>query len=132
VAVCLEGGYNLKAISRSALAVAKTLMGEPPERIAVKSINVEAAAMIANVQRIQSRYWQCMTPGVVPLRELQLTDAKRASEIMRTAQQHELEKKYAMIPLFVQKEKLSGSESQVLVTPNYHLAKKIFLIIHDP
>lgn len=73
-----------------------------------------------------------MKPGVVPLPDLQLTDAQRASEVMRTAQQHELERKHAMIPLFIQKEKLLGSENQVLVTPNYHLTKKIFLIIHDP
>ncbi|TPX23802.1 Histone deacetylase hda1 [Coccidioides immitis] len=33
VAVCLEGGYNFRSISKSALAVTRTLMGEPPDRL---------------------------------------------------------------------------------------------------
>lgn len=133
VAVCLEGGYNLKAISRSALAVAKTLMGEPPERLTPKPVNVEAAAVIANVQRIHSQYWQCLKPGVVPMADLKQTSAQRASDVMRKAQQKELEDKYSMMPLFVQRDKLSSIfENQVLVSPDIYLAKKILLILHDP
>lgn len=108
-------------------------MGEPPERLSPKPINVEAASAIANVQRIQSQYWQCLKPGVVPMPELQRTNAQRASDIMRRAQQKELEEKFMMMPLFVQREKLSGIfENQVLVTPDLWKVKKILLVLHDP
>ncbi|MCJ1402325.1 Histone deacetylase hda1 [Xylographa trunciseda] len=51
--VCLEGGYNLRSISKSALAVTKTLMGEPPERIAETAatrIGVETVHVIRAYQ----------------------------------------------------------------------------------
>ncbi|KAJ4117427.1 Histone deacetylase hda1 [Fusarium oxysporum] len=59
VAVCLEGGYNLKAISVSAVAVAKTLMGEPPPKMEIPKINKEAARILAKVQAHQAPYWEC-------------------------------------------------------------------------
>lgn len=65
--------------------------------------------------------------------DLSRTDAQRASDVMRKAQQKELEEKYGMIPLYVQKEKLSSVfENQVLVTPEIYAGKKIFLVLHDP
>jgi histone deacetylase 6 len=133
VAVCLEGGYNLKAISRSALAVAKTLMGEPPQRMVVPPLNTEAAHTIENVKRIQSQFWQCMKPGIVPLRDIQRRGGERASDVIRTAQKAMLEARHTMIPLYVQRDKLSRSfDNQVLATPELYKARKILLIIHDP
>ena len=133
VAVCLEGGYNLRAISRSALAVAKTLMGEPPERIEIPPLNKEAARTIANIQRIQANFWNCMRPGNVPFAELQAQGTERVSDMMRTAQKSVLADKYNMIPLYVQRTKLSRSfDNQVLTTPRLHYARKILLIVHDP
>jgi histone deacetylase 6 len=108
VAVCLEGGYNLLAISRSALAVAKTLMGEPPERLSVPPLNMEASHTLHNVQRIQANYWDCMRPGVVPLLGLQERGTERISDVVR---------------IF---------DNQILVTPDIYKAKRILLIIHDP
>jgi len=133
VAVCLEGGYNLHAISRSALAVAKTLMGEPPERMTVPPLNKEAALTLDIVKRQQAPYWACMRPGVVPLPELQLRGTDRMSDMMRTAQKSMLGDRYGMIPLYVQRTKLSRSfDNQVLATPELHKCRKILLIIHDP
>jgi histone deacetylase 6 len=133
VAVCLEGGYNLLAISRSALAVAKTLMGEPPERLSVPPLNMEASHTLHNVQRIQANYWDCMRPGVVPLLELQERGAERISDVVRIAQKSKLADKYEMTPLYVQRTKLSRSfDNQILVTPDIYKARKILLIIHDP
>lgn len=108
-------------------------MGESPERILPKAINVEAAATIENVKRIHSQYWQCLKPGVISMPDLQQTSAQRASDVLRKAQQHALEVDYAMLPLFVQKDKLSGPfTNQVLVTPEIYQAKKILLVLHDP
>ncbi len=133
VAVCLEGGYNLSAISRSALAVAKTLMGEPPERMAIPALNKVAAHTINNVKRIQSAYWECMRPGIVPLKDLQEIGTSRLSETIRTSQKNDLGALHGMFPLYIQRTKISRSfENQVLITRDLHKAKKILLIIHDP
>ncbi|KAK6583588.1 hypothetical protein PZA11_003318 [Diplocarpon coronariae] len=133
VAVCLEGGYNLRAISVSALAVARTLMGEPPERMTIPPLNKVAAHTLDNVKRIQSAYWECMRPGVVPLAALKDVGTSRLSDVIRTAQKHDLAEQHDMIPLYVQRTKLSRAfENQVLVTPELNRAKKILLIIHDP
>ncbi len=133
VAVCLEGGYNLKAISKSALAVAKTLMGEPPERMPLPPLNKEAAHTIDNVIRIQSRFWESMRASIVPFAELKERGTERASDMIRRAQMSKLNEKYNMVPLFIQRNKLSTAfENQILVTPGLHVAKKILIIIHDP
>jgi histone deacetylase 6 len=133
VAVCLEGGYNLRAISRSALAVAKTLMGEPPERMTVPPLNRQAAATLEQVRQQQAPYWECLRPGIVPLAELQVQGTDRLSDVIRTSQKSILGDKYNMVPLYVQRNKLSRSfDNQVLATPELHKARKILLIIHDP
>lgn len=133
VAVCLEGGYNLHAISQSALAVAKTLMGEPPERINVPPLNKTAAHTLNNVKRIQSAYWDCMRPGVIDLPDLQERGTERLSDVLRTAQKNTLGDRHGMIPLYIQRDKLSRSfENQVLVTPEIQKASSILMIIHDP
>ncbi|TQS33216.1 hypothetical protein Golomagni_06445, partial [Golovinomyces magnicellulatus] len=132
VAVCLEGGYNLQAISNSAVAVARTLMGEPPSRMSVPKINREAARTLAKVQALQAPYWQCMRPGVVDVPEISTLNASRLHDVVRTAQRQKLQSNYNMIPLFIQREQLSASfDNQVLVTPNLQSARRIIAIIHD-
>ncbi|KAL8717853.1 MAG: hypothetical protein Q9225_004939 [Loekoesia sp. 1 TL-2023] len=44
--VCLEGGYNLGSISKSALAVTRTLLGEPPDRIIETTPTKSGAATV--------------------------------------------------------------------------------------
>jgi histone deacetylase 6 len=132
VAVCLEGGYNLSAISRSALAVAKTLMGEPPMRMKLAPINKQATLVLSQVKQIHAAYWECMRIGVVPVHEVQQRGGVRMNDVLRAYQRHIL-LKYRMVPLYVQREKTSRAfKDQILITPLIHAAKKILLIIHDP
>jgi histone deacetylase 6 len=131
--VCLEGGYNLTAISNSAVAVARTLMGEPPPKMDLPKINKDAARMLAKVQAHQAPYWECMRPGIVNMPEIQAEGAARLHDVIRNAQRQVLQEKHSMIPLYVQREHVSKSfENQVLVTPDLHNARKILVIIHDP
>ena len=68
----LQGGYNLTSISKSALAVTRSLIGELPDRLpSVKPTDtgVETVEMVA---LYQSRFWPClypkdMTEGLCPL-----------------------------------------------------------------
>ena len=133
VAVCLEGGYHLPAISRSALAVAKTLMGEPPERMQIPPLNHKAAEVLNQVKNYQAPYWECMRPGVVPAQELVNTGALRLHDVLRGYQKKILNTKHKMVSLYIQRDKLSKSfEDQVLATPGLYNAKKILVIVHDP
>lgn len=133
VAVCLEGGYNLEAISKSALAVAQTLMGEPPAKMDVPKLSRDAARVLAKVQSYQAPYWDCMRPGVVDVQELQAQGSTRLHDVVRTAQRQVLSEKHGMIPLWVQRDVVFKSfENEVLVSRDIHTAKKILLIIHDP
>ncbi|KAL1900896.1 Histone deacetylase hda1 [Sporothrix stenoceras] len=133
VAVCLEGGYNLEAISASALAVARTLMGEPPPKFEIPKLRKDAARLLARVQAHQAPYWECMRPGVVDVPDLQSQGALRLHDVVRTFQRHVLSQKHGMFPLFIQRSAIYKSfEGQVLVTRSLHTAKKIIVIIHDP
>lgn len=133
LAVCLEGGYNLEAISNSALAVARTLMGEPPPQMNIPKISKEAAKVLAKCQALQAPYWECMRPGVVDVRDMQAVGSSRLHDVMRKSQRQVLGEKYGMIPLYIQRDILFKSfEDQVLVTRGIHSAKKLVVIIHDP
>ncbi|KAK0634707.1 hypothetical protein B0T17DRAFT_586442 [Bombardia bombarda] len=134
VAVCLEGGYNLEAISKSALAVAQTLMGEPPPRLEPnKKLNKDAARLIAKVQAIQAPYWECMRPGIVDVQDLKDQGSMRLHDVIRKAQRQGLQEKHNMIPMYIHRDILFRSfENQVLVTPGLFSARKLLIIVHDP
>lgn len=57
-----KGGYNLKSISKSALAVTRTLMGEPPDRMEETAATPSGVATVQKVVMYQSRYWHCLYP----------------------------------------------------------------------
>ncbi|KAG6015062.1 hypothetical protein E4U54_004372 [Claviceps lovelessii] len=133
VAVCLEGGYNLSAISNSAVAVARTLMGEPPPKMTIPKLNKDAARALAKVQAYQAPYWECMRPGIVDVPLMHSLQASRLHDVIRNSQRHMLQEKHNMIPLYVQREHLNKSfENQVLVTPLLHSSRRLLVIIHDP
>ncbi|KAI1366365.1 histone deacetylase [Xylaria arbuscula] len=132
VAVCLEGGYNLQAISNSALAVARTLMGEPPPQMEMPPISKEAARVLAKVQAVQAPYWECMRPGIIDVQQMG-GGASRLHDVIRGYQRQIMSEKHCMVPLFIQRETLFTSfDNQVLVTPGLHSKRKILFIIHDP
>src|SRR5271156_21520 len=57
-----QGGYNLQAISKSALAVTRTLMGEPPDRMRQTAAALGAVQTVQQVKTIQSAYWRSLYP----------------------------------------------------------------------
>ncbi|RKF77633.1 Histone deacetylase clr3 [Golovinomyces cichoracearum] len=133
LAVCLEGGYNLSAISRSALAVAKTLMGEPPERITIPPLNKDAAYTLHNVRQIQAAHWDCMRPGVIPFPDFKESSLQRVSEVARMAEKNILAEKFGMIPLYIQRTVSNKIfKNMVLASPELYKARKILVIVHDP
>ncbi|TAQ86404.1 hypothetical protein B7494_g5271 [Chlorociboria aeruginascens] len=133
VAVCLEGGYNLGAISRSALAVAKTLMGDPPMRMTIPPLNKAAHDVLFQIQQHQAPYWECMRVDIPPVKEILERGGMRLSDAIRSHQRRILSSEFGMIPLTIMRDTISTSfNDQVLITPNFISAKKILIIIHDP
>lgn len=116
VVACLEGGYNLKSIARSALAVVRTLMGEAPERL--KDVEVSAAGVetVRLVERTQSQYWNCLFPKDKVHSRLQM-GGKRLSDVLRSWQSSEWFDKFRMAELPIHRTRISESfKNQVLAT----------------
>jgi len=133
VAVCLEGGYNLEAISKSALAVAQTLMGEPPPQMEIPKLSNEAARVLAKCQAYQAPYWECMRPGIVDVQEIQSQGSLRLHDVVRSAQRQVLSEKHFMIPLHIQRDIIFKSfENQVLATRDFRECRRLLVIVHDP
>lgn len=130
VAVCLEGGYNFRAISRSALAVTRTLMGEPPDRLEATSATPSAVKVIEDVKKIQSRYWKCVYPKA-PVSGMY--GGERLHDILRAYQAQHLYDKYKLTELYIYREKISKSfNKQVLATLGYENKKHLIIFFHDP
>lgn len=133
VAVCLEGGYNLQAISNSALAVARTLMGEPPPRMQLPKINKEAHKTLDRVRAFQAPYWECMRPGIISIPAMVQNGGKRLNDVLRTHQMAHFSEKYDMYPLYIQREALFRTyENQVLVSREIESVRNVLIVLHDP
>ncbi|GAB1210101.1 hypothetical protein APSETT445_008891 [Aspergillus pseudonomiae] len=118
VAVCLEGGYNFRSISKSALAVTKTLMGDPPDRLHSTLPSKLATTTVRRVMMIQSQFWSCMYPKA-PQEEGLWTD--RLHDVIRAYQSKRLYENYKLTSLYIYRTAISKSfENQVLATPNYY------------
>ncbi|PGH05703.1 hypothetical protein AJ79_06719 [Helicocarpus griseus UAMH5409] len=129
VAVCLEGGYNFRSISKSALAVTRTLMGEPPDRLGAASASRPAVHTVKRVAQIQAAYWKCMYPKG-PLGTFQ---GNRVHDIIRQFQAKQLYDDCKLTNLYIYRDTLSRSfENQVLASQNYDKENPLLVIFHDP
>ncbi|KAG9664268.1 histone deacetylase clr3, partial [Aureobasidium melanogenum] len=132
IAVCLEGGYNLRSIAISALAVTRTLMGEPPGRVATTVPTPSAVDTIEEVLRQQAYYWPCLFPRN-PSHRLKKLGSERMHDIVRDYQAAWLWENLEMSNLFIAHSKASRSfKNQVLATPNHSEARPLLVIFHDP
>ncbi|KAL9120016.1 MAG: hypothetical protein Q9187_003425 [Circinaria calcarea] len=133
VVVCLEGGYNLKSISESALAVTKTLMGEPPGRLEDTTPTKVGVSTVKMVIMHQSQFWRCLYPRDHNRDIGAITGAERMHDVIRAYQSKHLYESHKMINLFVFRENISKSfHNEVLATTNYAKALPLLVIFHDP
>jgi histone deacetylase 6 len=104
MAVCLEGGYNLRSIARSALAVTRTLMLQAPDRLAEDLVPKESAVrVIQQVKREQSKYWKCMYPKQIDQNDAVSRSSRRLHDIIREWQSRVLTDEHQMMPLTVKR-----------------------------
>jgi histone deacetylase 6 len=102
--VCLEGGYNLRSIARSALAVTRVLMLEPPDRLRedLPAPKDSAVHTIEQVKRQHSKYWKCLYPKHLDKADPGYMDTYRLHEVIREWQSQRLLQEHAMTPLPLQ------------------------------
>lgn len=156
--VVLEGGYNLDSIAKSALRVAKVLIGEPPEELKKSFPKTESVEVVDDVIKIQSKYWKSLGPGYTGLDfslPLLMGDFDklikqspdpsfievaskhaRLNDSIRDTQRSQLFEKYnfSTLPLFVEKLPNSPSynDSTIVCSPDIYNKDKIVIIVHDP
>lgn len=154
--VVLEGGYNLDSISKSALGVAKVLVGEPPENTVKSQPQLETLEVIDEVIKIQSKYWNCLKPGnpnnsLDDVYDLPTSDVAykltNIADPIRSHQVEELFNKYSFINLpivsasnpegelgssFFTTDLPSRLEDLVVASPDIYDCSTIIISIHDP
>ena len=154
--VVLGGGYNLDSISKSALGVAKVLVGEPPENKIRSQPHIETLEVIDEVIKIQSKYWNCLKPGN-PTKSLDdvydLPNDNTAYKLtniadpIRSHQVEELFNRYSFINLPIvaaskTKTEQSNSffttdlppslEDLIVASPDIYDCSTIIISVHDP
>lgn len=133
VVVCLEGGYNLQSIAKSAVAVTRTLMGEPPDRLDEVEPTALGLSTVELVKRYQSWYWKCMYPKHDNKAVANTLHARRIHDIVRQADATDFWNQYRMTELFILRDKISRSfEKQVLATHNFAEERPLLVIFHEP
>lgn len=131
IAVCLEGGYNLRSIAVSALAVTRTLMGEPPTRPATTEPTPSAIDTVELVLRQQSNFWPCIYPKD-PSQRLKEMKSDRLHDIIRDYQANWLWENLKMTDLFIANTGASKSfRHQVMATPNHYKACPLIVFFHN-
>ncbi|KAF1810231.1 hypothetical protein P152DRAFT_105032 [Eremomyces bilateralis CBS 781.70] len=134
IAVVLEGGYNLRSIATSALAVTRTLMGEPPDRITTTDPTASGVKTVQLVKNTQSRYWKCLYPKDIHSKDLMENfGAQRMHDVVRAYQAKMLYDEFRMMELMIIRDRLSPSfKHQVLATENFDSERPLLIIFHDP
>ena len=132
--VCLEGGYNLRSISKSALAVTRTLVGEVPDRLNESMLpsqyGVKTVQMVA---MHQSKWWPSIYPKNISQDILNTSGAERLHDAVRHYQASRLAETHNMVRLTIFHDELSKSfDNEVMATPNYDQRKPLIVFFHDP
>ena len=117
VVACLEGGYNLRSIAVSALAMTRTLMGEPPERVGELAPTPSAVETIQTVIQTQSQYWKCLHPKIKSIESITELKSERLHDVIREWQAKTLWENYDMSEITIRRAKISKTcRDQVLAT----------------
>lgn len=135
--VVLEGGYNLDSIAVSALAVAKVLVGEPPELLKTTVPKIETVETIDTVIECQSKYFKSLRPGHAAVdHSVPTGDGNKnfnLQEAIRSQQANDLYKNFNFInlPVFNDRPSLE-TDNQILASPNIYDDENIVVAVHDP
>ncbi|EFI28108.1 histone deacetylase clr3 [Coprinopsis cinerea okayama7 len=130
--VALEGGYNLDAISDSALAVTEILLGQAPPQIDPMIASEDATETVWLVAKHLSRYWKSLDPKACEPREQVEEISYSIPEILKAHRQHYLYTNHDMMEIPLMTAELDQRfSSQVMCTPDMLDNDTIVLFVHE-
>jgi len=130
--VALEGGYCLDAISTSALAVTRVLLGEIPPQLEPMVASEAATETIWQVAREQSKYWKNVDPKAVePVEEMEPIIFS-IPELLKAHRQDYLFRNHGMVevPLMTQAQRDSFS-AQIACTTDIMDNDTLVVFVHE-
>ncbi|EMD37432.1 hypothetical protein CERSUDRAFT_83190 [Gelatoporia subvermispora B] len=130
--VALEGGYSLDAISNSALAVAKVILGEVPRQLPPMVASEVATETIWQVALEQSKYWKNVDPKACePLEEVE-ESAFSIPELLKAHRQQYLFKTHGMVEVpLVSPALVERFSTQVTCTTDIMENHTLVLFVHE-
>lgn len=136
VVACLEGGYNLQAISDSAIAVVKVLQGDPPPRIQYPHPRPDAVETVKAAMAVHAPYWNTLGGTYGKLASLVDPEAVDIHIALRKRRVSDYQSKHGMISLVSYADVKRGSNpwegDQACATSNFSTAPVLIVIVHDP
>lgn len=137
--VVLEGGYNLDSIAKSALGVAKILIGEPPDELPhpTQQPKPEAIETIETVIRTQSKYWNCFKSThsndgcnfKEEVTESTISKNFPLQQAIRQEQLQQLSEKFGFVTLPLLN--MEVPQDTVICSPNIYDAETVVVCVHD-
>jgi histone deacetylase 6 len=133
-----QGGYNLDAISVSALAVAQVLLGETPEELGSMQASDLCVEVVNQVAKAQSKYWKnidlkaCEPPEVGSANDASVVTIP---DILKVFRGDVLRRKHGLFPIPLANLELEEAFSEQIFS-NMDLAgssadKPLVLFVHD-
>ncbi|KAF9033243.1 histone deacetylase complex protein [Hymenopellis radicata] len=130
--VALEGGYCIKAISESALAVTQVLLGDAPGELPPLLASDVATETIWQVAQVQSRYWTNLAAHASEPRPTDTTLTSSLSEILKTHRQHDLYQTHGLMELPLLKDDLiQRFSSQITCTTDMLSNATLVVFVHE-
>ncbi|CDO76009.1 hypothetical protein BN946_scf184665.g1 [Trametes cinnabarina] len=132
VVVALEGGYDLDAISKSALAVTQVILGEMPPQLPPLVASEAATETIWQVAMEQSKYWKNLDPKACePLEEMEPI-AVSLPELLKAHRQDHLYRHFGMLEVPLLSQALNDRFSaQVACTPDIMENDTLIVFAHE-
>ncbi|KAF8630632.1 hypothetical protein AX15_002783 [Amanita polypyramis BW_CC] len=130
--VALEGGYNLRSISNSALSVVKVLLGEAPDELAPLVASEAGTETVWLVAREQSKYWKSVDPKACEPREGLEDVSFSVPEILKAHRQHYLFVQHGMLQIpLVSKELEDRFSAQITCSSDIFESKTLVFLAHE-
>ncbi|KAG9086282.1 Histone deacetylase hda1 [Ceratobasidium sp. 370] len=132
VVVALEGGYNLKSISDSAVAVARTLLGDPLPELPRLEATAVATEVVWQVARVQSQYWHCINPTNLEPKEAVDETTIFLPELFKSWRREHCAKEFNLFEFpWATPELDDVYKGQLLVSGNLSKQHTLVMLVHD-
>ncbi|KAL0573198.1 Histone deacetylase hda1 [Marasmius crinis-equi] len=130
--VALEGGYNIEALTSSAMAVLKVILGEAPDDLPPLEASESATEVVWLVAKEQSKYWKSVDPKACEPREEVEPITFSIPEILKAHRQHYLSSTHNMMTVPLLGEELNKRfYSQVMCSNDLFENDTMIVFVHE-